>query len=60
MPQLPSPPVLKNAGPLPSAQQIVVEKTPQAIFLQHGTGRATIRSQPIPYCGGEVGRLGWS
>lgn len=33
-------------------------QTPQAIYLQHGTGNATIMSQPIGYCGGEVGHSG--
>lgn len=44
-----------SVGPSLPNNRIIARKTPQAIFLQHGTGNATIVSQPIPYCGGEVG-----
>jgi hypothetical protein len=41
-------------GPGLPNNRVVVRKTPQAIFLEHGTGNATIVSQPIGYCGGEA------
>ena len=44
-----------SVGPSLPNNRIIVKKTPQAIYLQHGTGNATIMSQPISYCGGEVG-----
>ena len=43
-----------SMGPGLPNNRVIVRKTPQAIFLQHGTGNATIVSQPIPYCGGEA------
>jgi hypothetical protein len=43
-----------SMGPGLPNNRVVVRKTPEAIFLQHGTGNATIISQPIPYCGGEA------
>ena len=43
-----------SVGPSLPNNRIIARKTPQAIYLQHGTGNATIVSQPISYCGGEV------
>jgi hypothetical protein len=43
-----------SVGPGLPNNRIIVKKTPQAILLQHGTGNATIVSQPIGYCGGEA------
>lgn len=43
-----------SVGPNLPNNRITVKKTPEAIYLQHGTGNATLVSQPIPYCGGEV------
>ena len=43
-----------SVGPNLPNNRITVRKTPEAIYLQHGTGNATLVSQPIPYCGGEA------
>ena len=43
-----------SVGPGLPNNRVVVKKTPQAILLEHGTGNATIVSQPIGYCGGEA------
>ena len=43
-----------SVGPGLPNNRVVVKKTPQAILLEHGTGNATIVSQPMGYCGGEA------
>jgi len=41
-------------GPGLPNNRLIIKKTPEAFLVQHGTGNATIMSQPISYCGGEA------
>jgi uncharacterized surface protein with fasciclin (FAS1) repeats len=43
-----------NCGVGVTDNRFVVTKTPEAIYVTHGAGNATIVSQAMPYCGGEA------